>query len=912
MTPENSHSKFKIGEPTQPVDTTNQSSNRMTMENRSTPYGVVKLPDPIPGTEYGSQRGKWEEQRKLGNISESILEVTNPVGLQKSSDGKDNRDDFDLERLLAMGGRGATNITAEFGSALKNLEDGTDPEKMEKVKVLYTEMVNESMSAIFDLYDKNVKSDEKNAYPYDYRQAEFMQQNIKQAVTSLERLTEVKKSPESQVFIAELKQDLMWLDSFLHTTVAQSASLPYKFDIVMQMQLLKEGRYCAFVTNDDMEALMSDELPVTKLTNEQEKLKVDKKIGIAIPEEYVNNIDENGDIKEGKPLVEGPTSLREMAIKMYAASFKLRMNLAATSQADFASDKPETTTFKGQNLSKHELQFYKDLFWRWKDDPDPEKREGQFLTPYVTSKGDFTRDYTTLLEAAIIKNAHFRLKEIVGSVDNDATKTLKIGNLTKEVKAEGLSRMSSWRTRQDKDMVSMLATVITQQGLLQDFAYGHSYNYCYEYQWNTDGSGNPTTKKDVDMGGIYSMSGDFPSLGFARRKHVYDGMGNSCTKFLLPTSSHGRAEASMLSPFEMPGYTSFVMELQADGTKKEKELDMPIEIQNSDDEFLKEQWKFLFSNEKKYVDERKAMGYESLHPDIARQLKKWAFKWKTPWTSDNLGEDKKYEIEVPHLMPPALGNIANFWDSITLDKKLNFGGKSIFQELIEGKETYEIDWKKCETQAQSRWKVDLDMASRYMRVLIEPVDAEKDPILGLFHAGPSTFALKELAKRLRLSMRDSDEAPSTAHEIALIPFMVVMACAEKHGIGGAYAWDATTKEDMDNLTSNADRFFNEMAYWKRALKWLPGDRAEKDKFNKKDKDGNLIEPELKYGNEMALIAEFYEATISRVMKSSSEESWKLARKNLINTAARLNKFGHLNNDSNHFKFKVNPTESLEK
>lgn len=875
MTPEpanNEYDKFQIGGPTQLVGVTDQRNTQPILEKRDTPYKTTELPDPIPGTAFGSDRARLEEQIRLGNIPESALAVTNPLDLQKDNDDKD----IDLFRMLMMGGRGATNLTADYGDRLKKYAETGDEKELEKVKVLYSEMLNESMSAIFDMFDKNVKSDEKNAYPYDYRQAEFMQQNIKQAITSLERIPEIKRSEEALTFIAELKQDILFLDSFTHTTVSQSASLPYKFDVLLQMQLLKEGRYSAFVTNDDMEALMSLEIEGTQLTVEQKKLKIQKGIGIAIPEEYTILLDENKkSVVGGIPLVEGPVGLRELGVKMFAASFKLRMNLAAASQVDFTQPVPETTTFKGKNLTKFEVEFYKTLFWN--------KDEGQFLTPYVTSKGDWVREYTTLLEAALIKNAHFRIKEIISNPKyDDVKRTEMINGLTREIKGEALARQTKWRTRQDKDMVSMLATLITQQGLLQDFAYGHSYNYCHEPQWNTDSNGNPTTKKGTEMGGIYSMSGDFPSLDWARRKHVYDGMANSCTKFLLPTSSHGRAEVSKYPLFEMPHFDI---------------------KDHANDSFLVDQWNFLFSDEARYVKERKEMGYESLHPEIAKKLKEWAFVWKTPWTSTNLGEDTEYEIVVPHLMPSHLGNIANFWDSITLDKKLNFGGKSIFQELIEGKETYEIDWKKCEVQAQSRWKVDLDMASRYMKVLIEPVDAEKDPILGLLHAGPSTFAIKELAKRLRLSMRDSDEAPSTVHEIALIPFMVVMACAEKHGIGGAYAWSQTTKEDIELNSSNADRFFMEMAYWKRAFKWLPGDRAPKDKF-----DATL----LKYGNEMSLLAEFYEAVISRAEKSSAEESRRLTQVNYEKTVARLNKIGHLSNPNSHFKYKLNKDKSLEK
>ena len=793
--------------------------------------------------------------------------------------GDADRDSLDLFRLIQMGGRGATNITAEFGTALKDM-DLSKPETVEKVKELYADTVNEAMSSIYELVQKDGYNDEKNMYPYDFRTAEFMIDNINQALTNIKRQEWMKKNEDGEVLVAELEQDAVWLNNFLHTIVAQSSALPYKFDVVMQLQQLKEARYNAFVNNDNMEAVMSLEVDGMELTPKQKEARKNKNLGVLVPAEYKKLIDENNnEINDEKPLIEGEVNLREVAIKMFAASYKLRMGLAATSQATLSQPEPGKNTFMGDKLTKFDTQFYKALLF--------DANEGMVITPYLSSDGEHTREYTTILESALLKNAYFRLKDIKSNTTlDDSGKMVKIDGLIREVKAEALNRKTNWKKRQDRDFVSMLATLITQQGFIEDFSYGHAVDYCYGYKWSLDAANKPQSIKAREISGIYTWGGDFPSLGYAQRKFTYDGLSNSCTKFLPPTSRAGREEVALLPIMEMKHF----------------------DITQSRDEFLGEMWSFLFGTDAKSVNARKELGYKSLNSTVSAQLQEWAYEWKLPYNRKFLenpadrGKDEfNFELEIPHLMPSSIGNIATFWDSVTLENtKLNFGGKSIRQELINGKETYEIDWKRVEVQAHSRWKVDCDMASRYMKILIEPVEEEKDPILGLIMAGPGTFGPKEVAKRLRLSKRDDEDSPPTVHEIAMIPYIVVMACAEKHGLSNAYAWQRASEDDIKSGTCAADRFFIEMAYWKRALKWLASDRPAKDRFGS----------DLDYGNEMALLAEFYEAVISRAFKASAEESFILAKDNHDKTAGRLNNLGHLNKGT--FRYSIDTQKPLVK
>lgn len=83
------------------------SSNRLQASaNVDTPFKTVNLPEPIPGTAFGSQREKWQEQIAAGNIPESVLAVTNPVDVLDDENEDDRRRREQAESELANRGSG--------------------------------------------------------------------------------------------------------------------------------------------------------------------------------------------------------------------------------------------------------------------------------------------------------------------------------------------------------------------------------------------------------------------------------------------------------------------------------------------------------------------------------------------------------------------------------------------------------------------------------------------------------------------------------------------------------------------------------------------------------------------------------------------------------------------------------------
>lgn len=795
------------------------------------------------------------------------------IRMQLGNGEEDKIKEIDLFRLLT-GGREAQTSSGRFGRLLKNYEETEDGEKKEELNKemgqMYGVLMGQCVGSISEVYDNTVDQ-KKNAYPYDHRGAQMTIEAVKEAFLVLGE-EDWLKSKEARIWLKRAEADLDWLGAFLQTSVGLSASAPAYFDVVIQLQTLKQNR--VFITTEALERTFAKEISGMGLSrsndpaDNEEEIAKNKHIGVNVPEKYTES--ERNLIKKGEVV-----GLRELAIKMLDDSFKTRMRIAAVSQCDFSQPVPETTTFMGDKLIKDEVDFYRRILWRSKDG------KGQILSPHTASKAKDKRESDAHMEAILVTNANDRLNEI--STLSGKEKEDKLSILVDDVKGEAARRISTWYKRKDEDLISGLAVLITREGLLQDFSLMTAYEYCWSYKWKVNEKGSPTEKDKVNIARISSASGDIPSLYWARRTHEYDGNGNSRANQLLPTSRAERKRLKLYPPNRMPKYQDVY----------------PNNLEKNPDLYLREQWNFVFSNDGGRKRERAGMGYKDIDPKVAEKLKNWAYIWRSPFNAKYVG-GADYEIEVPHFMPPGL-EIANMLNAVTAQEsgKITQGAKSIWKELVEGKRLSEINWLEIDNQQIDRWLVDCEMSARFMRPLIEVVDPEKDPIVSLLAGDPGTLGPKELAKRLRLTFRDSPEAPPTVYEIAMIPWFITLVCANKHGISGSGAWMISEKLDRETNMYAVDRFHRDMAFWKRALKWLPGDRPEEDSGAEYDFKN------LDYGNTMALLAEFYESILLRMAKASAEEALMLARDNYKKTTDRLNQAEIFSKGSLNHKFPTN-------
>lgn len=707
---------------------------------------------------------------------------------------------------------------------------------------------------------KKTTDRKENAVPFRSGYGEAVYSNLDDTLTELGEQEWMKEGSEAWMYLKNAERDLVFSESLFQTAIGLSASKPGYFDVIVQLSTLKQQR--SHILTSDLEGTWSGKLEGLEFeSNEIEPLKRSG-VGIVAPETY--KVQETGLYSEFGDRNPG---LRELAVKFQDDRMAWVIKIAAAAQFDYRKNFAEAS-FMGNNLKKEELDFINALFGKYKD--------GDFhiLSSYISSKNGDRKEFYSLLQSLLLTNAHDRLQSIIKGQGDKKEKANKISELVTSVKAVANDRMINWRKKDLNDPLSKLAKIVVKQGALQDYSLMTAVDFCWEYIWT--GKGLKEVKK-VDFGGINSDSGDLPSLLWVKRRFHYALMSNSASPFLPPTSKASRAEMKKLAFDEVPEY-------------------------NPDahpDDFLREQWKFLFSDDPVYKQQRQEMGYPDIPPQIAETLKKWAWKWGTPFSSSYVGEESKYDLDIIFFMQPDLA-IANFFRAATdLEGKLNNGAKSVMQQLIEGKKQSEINLNNIDDEQVDRWLVDCEMASRYMRILIEVFDKERDPFYALVAGDPSTLGPQELAKRLRLTFRDSEDAPPSVYELALVPFFVTQACAAKYGISGAYAWEQTTEEDLKTNTCPADRFFREMAYWMRALRWLPGERGvamgEKG-WTEEDH----------YGKTMTLLAEHYVFVLSRVAKSSSEESKFLANQNYKNTSTRIKDLNYLNK----YGVKYQPKETI--
>lgn len=838
-----------------------------------------------------------EFKSKLPDIR---MQVTDP--LSQSPDGQltpeQMRLRFEMQNQL-MGYR--TSSVEAFCTRLGVLsnpkvpEKSGDPEVIDKERLRkelhqsYEESLSQAMGVneqIFDvLTDRN-----HSAYPYYNSPGEGFYSAVQSRLDEAKNAEWFIEGSESAVWMKRFRRDMEWAQSSFRASVAFSASSPAYFDVVLQLQTLKQQR--EIVLTDDLESIYANELPGLEFTTARlddesvtEASIVEKnKIGIRVPKKYT---EEYGFSEE---LTEGEVGLRELAVKLQDDSMAWRMRVAAASQFDFTKPASEKSSFMGTNLKEEELQLINLVFGESSDKDGIQT--SMVLSPCsADAKSKVQKKISAAFQALLRTNAFDRTQEIInGGGDRDARLEL-IKSLSIEVVDLAKQIQNNWKAKENDDPVARLSKLVTRMGYLQDYSLLTSHDYCWSFVWEKNNKADaPDNEKQwhvkkLEIGGINGPSGDAWSLNWARRKHVYDQNGNSSASELLPTDRKGRKEVSTLPLNEMPKYLDLYGE----------------NLENHPDEYLVRQWNFLFSVDPKWKAERASMGFSDIPPSVKDKLKEWAFIWKTCYNAKFVGGGD-YLIEIPHFTPPDLP-IANMLNTITTEKgkKIIHGGKSVWQDLIEGGKMSEIKWEEIDQKEVDRWLVDCDMASRYMRILIEVVDKERDPMLHELAGSPGTGSLKELAKRVRLSLRDSPEAPPTVHEVAIIPWIITLVTANKYKISAVQGW-MTNPEDKSISKYPVDRFREEMASWKRAFRWLPGDRPQLDSQNTEE-DYNY--EYLKYGDTMALLTEFYESLFLRMGKASAEEAVLLSQTNYKRSTEKISKEEFFGSGSLHHKFPGN-------
>ena len=261
----------------------------------------------------------------------------------------------------------------------------------ERLQAIYNTMIEQQIGVVDDIFRISIDQ-KKNAYPYDHRTAELTVRTVIDTAQALQK-EEWAQEPEAQVWLQRMEKDASWMADLLQVTVAESAMAPYNFDVMLQIQALKE-RYKAAVTSENLQGLNAAEVPGFEFDNAQKAIIKKSGIGLAVPDKYQTK---DVHLTNGEKL-----GLRELGVKMRDESFAIRMRMAAVSQADFGSKKPEETTFMGKFLKPEELLFYKSLLGR-RSPNNP--KEWYILAPHIVTKDDEKKEIAAILEAMLVKNA---------------------------------------------------------------------------------------------------------------------------------------------------------------------------------------------------------------------------------------------------------------------------------------------------------------------------------------------------------------------------------------------------------------------------------------------------------------------------------------------------------------------------
>ena len=671
-------------------------------------------------------------------------------------------------------------------------------EAKESLPEVYERAVDFTLNVIkWEVFEGAVDS-KKNANPFDARLTEDMVSTLREYSYVLSREGGLE-SREAKLWAKRMERDAAWLEGFKNVTLAQTASLPGYYDVGIQMQTLKD-RYRKYATAEQFVKMFGNKVPGLDF-DEGETQEIRRNgVGMKIESKYQSV--SAGDEREKEkteiplPLVEKGefVGLRELAIKMQDSSMEARMKLAAVSQMDLSKDthkeRMATSYMDETELSEVEAKFYLELFMEW-----DEKGNGMVETPYVTDREDKLEKVTSYLEAILLTNAVERLKQIARPGATNVEEEL--GKLINDVRKEGDRRVQNWYAR-SREAVSNLAEIITRQGYLQDYAFMHAYDYCWAFQFKRD-KGAPFTdaktikgaiaRSGVETSSIYTWGGDIPSLYWKKRRHNYDKMGNSSTNLLLPTHRKGRKEALSRPWVDFPKF-KFVTN---NGNEIVEQLDHP-------DEFLVEMWSNVFGPDDSW---RRSVGYKDGYKPIPEKIKKKLASWATPWSTPYLtnylveGQEDKLgtKIDIPFFMPEGCAG-ANFFDMKKPADPVT--GRTIWEQLKKGdKKLSGMEWNKTMVHQLDRILVDHEMAWRFMRLLIENYDSKKDPFFELVTGNVSTMGPKELAKRVRLALRDGPDSTPTEYDIAFIPMFIVLATHHKYGLEGVAAWKYRSQELND-------------------------------------------------------------------------------------------------------------------
>lgn len=743
-----------------------------------------------------------------------------PIDYQRSADMGEGRGGLEMGEILRRAEERAFFYTdSSFILIRENLKTFAGEKEAKKDVSKEREALTENWRALMDtqlaqaedLLDGQLLRF-KNPYPYDSRQQDMWFSGLKDGIRRMRTESWAKKDVEVREWIDRLNTDLAWGDANFRVLEGMGGVIDKFFDGKQMMSGWVRERFRSDPIATYYQTAFARDVPGLVRTEPPE----------------------SGEIVVG--------SLREKAVEYQDQGTFWRMAVATVHQTDMtglSADKkpiydPEALPLL-KNLSQKEVEFIREIFTANKNllggeafvkDKNGRKYPKEILNWYsMASREDYKRRYIATMEALLTKDVKRRLSnaedyQVTRDGSGNPVFSEELGKLIKEVNDYVDGRLKNWFS-QDRTINQKLASVVVKSGIIFDLGHFSSsqmfWGWDYKEAKESDSEAGEGEKKlgvkRVRSEGATSVATDVPNMATWFNFHATTDVKAWPVSMLPPMDNAYRKEINRAPMGWVP-----------------RLVDPERGILLVKDSKLQTIWDSLWQKSPRF----------KWDPAVKEWLLKNAWYIKTPI------KEGETELVFPVFFPPGFDSI-NFWNTISLlgeggspkssveNGQIIPGKDSVWDELRKGKEFSALEWSKMGDQALYRWLITISQTVKSLIILTEQEGYANRDQFEDFFGNPAR--IKELLKRVDLGERD-ESGPTPLLTISLVPMLVVLRAAQKHGILGAAG------EDGDRRSLWAE----EIAKWIVMFRYMPPERVGVTS----------------YGEQLAKLTEFYATVLARM------------------------------------------------
>lgn len=368
----------------------------------------------------------------------------------------------------------------------------------------------------------------------------------------------------------------------------------------------------------------------------------------------------------------------------------------------------------------------------------------------------------------------------------------------------------------------------------------------WKFKYGIDKDG--VVRRFKKSGGIYKAYDNFYGTYPWEKYLDYKAGWRSTSQFFIASSDWMRKEKKKHRPDWMPP----IHEWLAKDSRMKKIWDTLFDPRFK--EFRARRLAGKIENPEAYEKALKeARNFADLDPEIASYLHENAYAYVTAYKNVH-GE----LLALPMFLPKELEFI-NLWHNIQIENE-DGSSESVFEKWQRGVKPSAIDYSQINFEALDRMWVGGNMLVRFLKLWIDPYEADRDPFLAGFFKSAGNQSVTELAKRIFLTFRDVPKAYQKMFA-AIIPQSIALYEAHHCGLIGSGLGTPDAEEIMK-------KWHFRMAKWKRAFMWQPNIIYEDDNvFMEREEILKDWEGIKNLGNDCALILVTHKMAIERIAQA---------------------------------------------